>query len=171
MDTSRRRCVCWRVVERRPLTKMYSPQRQKMRAEVLHVWMHCVYVCTLHGITLSVWCHDGEGRAWPLCVPTSITASFPPPAWELSCDLSPDPFLHHMKGQQEHDCPPDSKVSNNISPWSYHLEISSMHSLPWVSNVGCAACRKQRPYMLWWSSCESKDYISRVLGQLHSNAA
>lgn len=51
----------------------------------------CVYVHYT-----AVQAHDGEGRARPFHVPTSITASFPLPARELSCDLWPHPFIHHI---------------------------------------------------------------------------
>lgn len=41
--------------------------------------------------TLS-WAHDRGDRFWPHCIPTSITASFLLPAWELSGNLWPHPF-------------------------------------------------------------------------------
>lgn len=122
MDTLRRTCTGWRVLERPPLTQPCSPLRKKQfvwkvcgMTERVRVWVCIVCVhyppSCLHS-HLGV--YDGEGRAWPLHSPTSITASFPGPAREQCYSLWPHPIMHHMEGQWEQTCPPDSEVRFNI---------------------------------------------------------
>ncbi len=85
---SGRRCVSWRVVERPPLTQMYSPRRKKMCVEVLHGWMQCVYVhyTASHfqsnlmmervGLDPSAFPHQSQPHS--LCQPESLAVTSDP---------------------------------------------------------------------------------------------
>lgn len=87
MDTLGRGCASWRVVQRPPLAHVLTSEKE-MCAEVLHVWMHCVYVHYIAshsqsnlmmervGLDPSAFPHQSQPHS--LCQPESLAATSDP---------------------------------------------------------------------------------------------